>query len=256
MFHRFFAAFLCASFVSVAHAEVQPAPVYKLDTGHTRVTFFVNHLGFSEMPGFFHDIEGTVQFDPNDVMQARLDVTINAKKVTVGHKVLDEKLQGPDFFYTSKYPTIRFRSTYIEKTGLEDGLVTGALTLLGVTRPVTLKVHFNKRGWNSYANQDTVGFSATGVISRSEFGMTKYLPDVGDKVKLQITAEAFQPRMPNSTANTGVAAAGADPSQQQAPAEIQLDVPAAASGGFKIPPKRGQIIPLELLKNEGKRTSP
>lgn len=187
--------FIIMLLVACLPAKAQEAPSYEIDTDHTRIIFYVDHLGFSAMPGFFNDIRGTLRFDPTDVAQSQVDVTINAKAITTGHRILDEKLRGPDYFNVAKYPVIRFRGTSIERTGMEDGMLTGNLTMLGVTRPVTLNVHFNKKGWNNFANANALGFSATGKVSRSEFGMKKMLPDIGNDVLLTISLEAYIPTL-------------------------------------------------------------
>lgn len=177
-----------------AYAQ-QEAPVYEIDPSHTRVTFFVDHLGFSKMPGFFTDVTGTIRFDPADIAQARVDVRIDPKSATMGNKLLDAKLREADYFSAAKYPIIRFQGTKIEQTGMEEGKLTGTVTLRGVTRPVTLDTRFVRKSWNTYMNTETIGFSARGKISRSEFGMTKLLPDVGDMVDLVISVEAYLPTL-------------------------------------------------------------
>ena len=189
-------AFMLLTLIAASAVSAQQeAPVYEIDPSHTRVTFFVDHLGFSKMPGFFTDITGTIRFDPNDASQSRIDVRINSNSVNMGHNLLNAKLRGVDFFNTDKYPTIRFQGTQIEKTGMEDGRLTGNVTMLGITRPVTLEARFVRKSWNSYMNTETLGFSARGKISRSDFGMTKLLPDVGDEVNLIISVEAYMPTL-------------------------------------------------------------
>lgn len=190
---RFLLAVLLVLLSACPAAFAQEAPTYEIDSDHTRVTFFVDHLGFSKMPGFFNDIEGTIRFHPVDAAQAKVDVRINARGVTMGNKILDAKLRGPDYFNADRYPVIRFRGTRIEKTDMEEGRLTGMLTLLGVSRPVTLDVKFNRKAWNSYSNVDSIGFTATGSINRSEFGLKAMLPDVGNEVKLNISVEAYIP---------------------------------------------------------------
>lgn len=190
---RFILLFVLCCFFTSAHA--QQVTRYEIDPAHTRVVFTVKHLGFSWMPGVFNDITGTLNFNPADVSQSALDVKINAKSVSMGHKVLDKKLQEPQYFDTARYPVIRFRATHIETTGLETGNVTGNLTFLGITKPVKLHVRFNRKAWNTFMNTDVVGFTAWGKINRSDFGMKTMLPDVGDEVKLRIAVEAFVPTL-------------------------------------------------------------
>lgn len=182
----FFCTLLGMNTVSAADAVKS----YTIDPSHTRVLYFISHLGFSKMPGQFNDVTGTIQFDPNNAENSSVDALINARSLSMGNEALDKKLQGPDYFNVIKYPLIRFTSTKTEKTGSGTGTVTGDLTLLGVTKPVTLDVRFNHKGYNKYAKAQAIGFSAKGKINRSDFGMKTLLPDVGDEIELRIEAEA------------------------------------------------------------------
>jgi len=181
-------------FLVMSTAAFAAAPLYEIDPGHTRVLYRISHLGFSEMPGRFNDIKGTVHFDPADVSTAAVDITINAASVSMDHDVLDKKLLGKEFFNVEQYPTITFKSTAVEKTGEKRGTVTGDLTFLGVTKPVTLNVRFNKKGWNEYMGSEQVGFTAWGKIKRSDFGFTAYAEHLGDTVPLRIEVEAYAPK--------------------------------------------------------------
>lgn len=185
-------SFLTAIVLTVFVATAAHAEIYKIEPTHTRVQYRVNHLGFSEMPGIFSEVQGKIDFDPNKPGQAQVDATINTASVTMNNGLLDSKLKGKDFFNTAKYPAIRFVSTEIERTGPSVGTMQGELTMLGVTRPVTLKVEFRKKGWNKYQGGDAVGFSAWTKIHRSDFGMKYLLPDVGDDVSIRIDLEAVK----------------------------------------------------------------
>ena len=102
---------------------------------------------------------------------------------------LDEKLKSDAFFDTAKFPTATFKSTTIEMTGADTGKLAGDLTLHGVTKPVTLDVAFNGAGTPPMTKLYIVGFDAVGKLKRSDFGITNYIPLVGDEVELVISAE-------------------------------------------------------------------
>jgi polyisoprenoid-binding protein YceI len=183
---RFFTALsLVLLLAPAAHAET-----YHIDKDHTRVIYFVKHLGFSNFMGHFNDISGDIDFKQSNPEASKINVTINAKSVSMDTKVLDEHLQGADYFNTDKFPTITFKSTAITKTGKDTGTMTGNVTLLGVTKPVTLEIKFNQEGFNGFAKAAAVGFSAKGKISRSDFGMKTLVPLVSDQVDLLIEVEA------------------------------------------------------------------
>jgi polyisoprenoid-binding protein YceI len=111
------------------------------------------------------------------------------------HKIaipkLDEHLKGKDFFDVAQFPTATFVSDKITKTG-NNAKVQGMLTIHGVSKPVTLNVKLNKVGVNPMSKKKAAGFSATATIKRSDFGVGKYVPDVGDEVTLDIQAEAIK----------------------------------------------------------------
>lgn len=210
----------------IAPARAEEPQLYNIDKDHTRVVFFVDHLGFSHMPGVFNDVTGTINFDHARAEESNVNVRINARAVSVNHKALDAKLQGAEYFNTAKFPIITFKSTKIETTGLETGLLTGDLTMLGVTKPVTLDVRFNHKGWNNYASLEAIGFTATGKISRSDFGMRTMLPDVGDDIELRIELEA---QLNASKLPAGNATAGG---------EANIIMPLQSGGGGLNAPRR------------------
>ena len=105
---------------------------------------------------------------------------------------LDGHLKSPDFFGVEANPEVTFVATEIKTTGENTGTVTGDLTLLGVTKPITLDVTFNKSAPHPITKRPAVGFSATGTVKRTEFGMNTYAPAIGDEVKLIIEYEGFE----------------------------------------------------------------
>ncbi len=171
-------------------SAAQAADTYKFDPSHTTVVWDADHLGFSHPHGLFPEVEGTLTLDESAPANSKLDVTIHTDKIATGIAKFDDHLKSKDFFNVEKFPTATFKSTKIEKTGDKTAKVTGDLTLLGITKPVTLDVTLNKKGEHPMNKKPTVGFSATGTIKRSDFGISYGLPNVGDDVPLTIEAEA------------------------------------------------------------------
>ncbi|MGD9649991.1 MAG: YceI family protein, partial [Dongiaceae bacterium] len=172
-FLSIFSAFLLIS----GAAEAKPE-TYSFDKSHTSILFFIDHLGFTKVVGEFMDYDGTVVFDQEKVENSKVNVTFRPAGVKTDVAKLDEHLQAPGFFDTAKYPTATFVSTKMERTGKNTGKVTGDLTLLGVTKPVTLDVTFNKAGEISFIKEYHAGFSARGKLFRSAFKMMEGLPMV------------------------------------------------------------------------------
>jgi polyisoprenoid-binding protein YceI len=171
---------------------------YTVDSGHTLVVWPVDHLGFSPYTGIFGDVTGSLQLDPRNPNVAKVDVTIPVSKVTTASAGLTQHLlrpgkngAKPDFFGASPADA-RFVSTSVAASG-RKARITGNLTLNGVTRPVTLDATFYGAGKapQMMGGKENVGFTATGTIKRSEFGVGFGIPMVSDEVQLRIEA-AFQ----------------------------------------------------------------
>jgi polyisoprenoid-binding protein YceI len=176
-------------------AEPRRSPVragdYKLDKSHAKILWSVSHFGFSTYYGEFTDFDARLSLDPANPSASRLTATIGTSSIATHDNALDTHLKSADFFDVANHPQARFVSTEVRPTGPNKAKVTGQLTLLGQTRPLTLDVTFNQAGDNM-AGIYTAGFSATGKIRRSDYGMRYGLPAVGDEIDLTISGE-FNP---------------------------------------------------------------
>jgi len=183
-----FAAPVAAQDVTRDPAAVK-AGTYKVEPTHAKVTYAISHLGFSTYYGTFPKLDGTLVIDPADPTKSKVDIVIDVAAVDSNDDKLDAHLRAADFFDTEKFPTATFKSTKVERTGPNTAKVTGDLTLKGVTKPVTLDATFNQAGINFISKVYTIGFDAVGTIKRSDWGITTYVPAVGDEVTLRIGAE-------------------------------------------------------------------
>lgn len=172
-----------------AAAAAQGADTYDFDRKHTQILFFVNHLGFSMSQGEFHDYVGQYKFDPDNWADSSVEIHIRTHSIDMDDYEWDQHLRSEDFFNVDANPVMSFRSTRVEQTGDNTGKLHGELTLLRQTRPVVLDVHLNKAGVHPKSKKFTTGFSATGTLLRSEWGMDYATPFVGDKVELRLEVE-------------------------------------------------------------------
>jgi polyisoprenoid-binding protein YceI len=170
-------------------AKVPPG-TYDVEPYHTRIMFAVNHMGFSTYFGDFTGASGKLTLAPKAGADA-LDITVPVASVSTTNAKLDSELKAPDWFDAGKYPTMTFKSTKVTKTSATTAKVAGDLTLHGVTKPVTLSVKFHGAGVNILDKKYTAGFDATGIIKRSDFGVSKYVPLISDEVTLTISG-AFE----------------------------------------------------------------
>lgn len=166
------------------------AGTYAVDPRHSQVNWQVNHFGFNDYFGLFGDIQGTLQIDPANLSASKVDVTIPISSVVTSSQGLTDHLKTADFFDIAKHESARFVSTNVIVDG-QKATIKGDLTMLGVTKPVELETRFEGAGINPMSKKATIGFHAAATIKRSEWGMSKYVPLVGDDVKLRISV-AFE----------------------------------------------------------------
>lgn len=164
---------------------------YAIDPAHTQILFAVSHMGFTTYYGRFANASGTLDLSTKTPGASQLQVEVPTATVSTTSDKLDGELKGAQWFDAQKFPSITFKSAKVTRTGQDTAQVTGDLTLHGVTKPVTLAVRFNGAGVNPLDKKYTVGFRATGIIRRGEFGMTTYVPLIGDEVELTLSG-AFE----------------------------------------------------------------
>lgn len=184
-------ALVLAGGLAVTAAAPASANTFTIDTSHSNIVFLVSHLGYARMVGQFQDWSGNFTFDESKPESASVQLTIKTESVDTDLQKRDDHLRSADFFNAVEFPEMTFASKAVEVTGKNSGKLTGDLTLLGVTKPVTLDVTFNKAAtnpWGTFA----AGFSATGSLKRSDFGMTTMLGGLGDEITLIIEVEGLQ----------------------------------------------------------------
>jgi polyisoprenoid-binding protein YceI len=164
---------------------------YAIDESHTSVHFSVAHFERSAVRGRWLKVTGKIDYDVATKTGA-VDLTIAADTVDSGLKVLDGVLTSAQFLNAEQYPAIRFQSSAFEFEGERLKAVNGALTLHGVTRPVQLMAERFQCGEIKLLalRRQVCGGEFRATIRRSDFGMTRYLPEVGDEVRLDIEVEA------------------------------------------------------------------
>ena len=177
--------------VAIASSVTLAAPVdYKIDPTHTATVFNWNHFGFSTPSANFTDIQGVIKVDNAKPENSSVNVTIPVSSVNTNVPALDKEFQEEAWFNAAKYPNITFKSTKVETKDKKHFKITGDLTVKGVTKPVVLDAVLNKQGEHPMAKVPAIGFNATTSFNRSAFGIGNYVPNVGDKITVNITTEA------------------------------------------------------------------
>ena len=175
---------------------IPAAGTYLLDAAHKRVGFVARHMMVSKVRGEFADATATITV-AEDPMQSSVTATIQATSINTAQADRDAHMRSPEFLDVENFPTLEFRSTGVKSWDGNEFVLTGELTIKGVTRPVELEVEFEGVGRSPFG-QDVFGFSATTEIDREEFGLTWNVALetggvlVGKKIKIEIEGEAVR----------------------------------------------------------------
>ena len=173
-----------------------PAGQYDLDLTHASIVWKVSHLGLSDYVARFADFEASIDYNPSNVEKSKVTASINPLSIQTAYPLADEKdfnkilATDKGWFNANAFTTIEFSSKDIDMTGDNTAVMTGELTFLGVTKEVSLDVIFNGAMLTQpFSRKPTMGFSATSKLNRSDFGMTKFVPNIGDEVEIMIEGE-------------------------------------------------------------------
>lgn len=175
---------------TLALAPAAALAEWAVDPSHTHVSFTVDHLGFSDVKGVFREFDAEVSFDPEDLAATAATFTIAAGSVDTLWGPRDEHIRSGDFLDVANHPEITFVTTAVEPTGEGTATVTGDLTIRGVTNPVKLDATLNAIGPNPFnAEQQIAGFTLTGEIDRTAFGIDFGAPAIGAVMPVTINVE-------------------------------------------------------------------
>ncbi len=172
-----------------------PSGTYKLDKTHASIVWQVSHLGLSDYTARFSNFDATIKFDVKDPKSSIVEAEIDSFSIKTEYpypeqKDFDKKLQGGSWFDSKKFPKIIFKSKRIELINDKNGVMVGNLTFLGVTKEVKLDIVFNGAMTRQpFTKKPTMGFKATAIIKRSDWGMKTYIPKIGDEVKIVFDGE-------------------------------------------------------------------
>lgn len=165
---------------------------YTMDKAHSSIGFRIKHMGLVEVPGYFRDFAGTINYDAKDAGKSTVTFTAQTKSVDTGVAKRDEHLRTADFFDVEKFPEMTFKSTKIEKKG-KQWMVTGDLTMKGVTKSVSFP--FNIVGFLPGDKGTKMGVTAETIINRRDFGinygtnMPNGVPMLADNITVVLQLE-------------------------------------------------------------------
>ncbi|MEV3914208.1 MULTISPECIES: YceI family protein [Streptomyces] len=170
---------------------------YTIDASHSTIGFTVRHAMVTNVKGKFNEFSGTLHLDGGDPSASTASIDVKMDSIDTGSADRDGHLKSADFFKIEEFPTMTFRSTKAEALGDEDYRITGDLTVLGTTKPLTIDLEFNGAAKDPFGNE-RVGFEGKAEIKRSEWGLTWNAALetggvlISDKIKLSFDISAIK----------------------------------------------------------------
>lgn len=169
----------------------EPLERFEFDSKHTLPLFEVNHLGFSTQRGRFDRTSGQITLDRAD-RKGQVSFVIDAQSINMGSEVWNEKMRSADFFDTARFPEIRFESDRLIFEGDRPVAAEGTLTLLGVHQPIRLEIRGFTCGENPILHKPLCAADIEASLKRSAFGLSRYIPEISDEVRVLVPVEAFR----------------------------------------------------------------
>ncbi|MYQ47705.1 polyisoprenoid-binding protein [Streptomyces sp. SID4985] len=170
---------------------------YTIDPAHTTLGFTARHAMVTNVKGSFTEFTGTLHLDGSDVSRSTANLDIKMDSIDTGNADRDTHLKSADFFKTDEFPTMTFRSTKVESLGGDDYRITGDLSILGTTKPISIDLEFNGSAKDPFGN-DRIGFEGKAELLRSDWGLTWNAALetggvlVSDKIKLNFDVSAIK----------------------------------------------------------------
>ena len=186
----------CVLTVLVCGTSADADIVYEIDNTHSSVIFKIKNRDISYVLGFFQKISGTISLDrPLKPERLKVDAEVDVKSVDTNDKKRDRHVTSPDFLDRAKFPTVSFKTTSVKMLESNQFELTGELTLLGVSKEIT--VPFQMTGIKEVQpNVHRVGGETSFTIKRSNFGMNNMIPEIADEVTIMVNLEAERKIIP------------------------------------------------------------
>ena len=167
-----------------------------IDSDHAVARFSIRHFMIANVVGLFSKLSGFILFEPPDLTRLSVETEVEVRSLTTGHAERDEHLLSPDYFNAAEHPKILFKSRKGESIRENHFQLSGELTMVGITRAITLEADYFGPVKSPFSGKTCIGFSATGKINREDYGM-KWNETMegggvvmGREVKIEIDIEA------------------------------------------------------------------
>jgi polyisoprenoid-binding protein YceI len=166
-----------------------PSGIYAVDQSHTYITFSYLHQGLSYPLLRATSADGELDYDANNISNSKVNISVAADSIRTNVDFFDKELASRKFFNAEKFPHMNFTTDSYSATSESEGLLSGHITIRGITEPLELAVTLNNALVHPMLDIPVIGFSATGSLSRSDFGLDRFVPVVSDTVAFNIEIE-------------------------------------------------------------------
>lgn len=202
-----------------------PSGTYAIDKSHTYVTFSYFHQGLSYPLLRATSIDGELELDNTNLDKSAVSIAVDVDSIRTNLDYFDKELASRKFFHAEKYPHITFATHSYRPLDESLGELTGFITIREVTKPIVLSVVINGAMEHPMMNRPVIGFSASGTLRRSDFGLGRFIPMVADEVEIRIEAEFL---LGGNAGSAAAAQIAADAISNADPASLQVAVDSGA----------------------------
>ncbi len=177
--------------VALLSTAVFSQTTWNADPMHSKLSFSTQHLGISDVTGLFKKFEVSATTNKADFSDAVFELSVDVASINTEVEMRDNHLKSADFFEVEKHPSMTFKSTSIKKVSKDKYKLSGNLTLLGITKPVTMDLWYRGTVENPMSKKATSGFQLTGIIKRSDFNVGPKFPApmISDNVHIKADGE-------------------------------------------------------------------
>lgn len=173
---------------SIEGSEV-PSGTYAVDPAHTYVTFSYLHQGLSYPLLRAKSIDGELDYDASDMSKSKVNISVAADSIRTNVDHFDKELASRKFFNADKFPYMNFSTNSYSPINDTEGILSGQITIRGITEPLELAITLNNALVHPMLDIPVIGFSATGSVARSDFGLDRFVPVISDTVVFSIEVE-------------------------------------------------------------------
>jgi polyisoprenoid-binding protein YceI len=188
-------AIILSAFITLTMSAFTVADLtWQNDDPHSQLGFTVTHLGISDVSGTFNDFDVTVKSSKPDFSDATFELSAKTASIDTRVEQRNNHLKSADFFDAEKFPSLTYKSSSLKKVNDNQYKITGDLTIHGVTKPVTMDLHYKGTVENPMSKKPTAGFQITGTIKRSDFNIGPKFPSqmISDEVRIKADGEFVQ----------------------------------------------------------------